>query len=205
MVSGVCRRGASPLIPVRTRPQLLIITFYRRRFHGNNGTSVASSSAHNLKVFTGLSAQKYDNQRPIKVRNTSNDLCSRMSDNDEGFPRSTDFRCQSHVNTYKLTADNVNSHFFRAGQDGRSPHHRGAKHFTVSDKDGRQGWRRRHWLARPRPSRPSLPHFHSYPSHTLLFPFIFCRPTNAYDKISTSACRINVPGHKIPPICPPRD
>ena len=33
-----------------TWPQPLIISFYRRRFHGNNGTLVAPSGAHNLKV-----------------------------------------------------------------------------------------------------------------------------------------------------------
>jgi len=34
-------------------PQVLIIVFHRRRFHGNNGTSVASRCAHDLKRLQG--------------------------------------------------------------------------------------------------------------------------------------------------------
>ena len=42
--------AVSPSRPSVFQPQLLITTFYRRRFHGNNGTLVASSSAHSLNV-----------------------------------------------------------------------------------------------------------------------------------------------------------
>lgn len=58
-------------VSTHTLPCPSLIISYRRRFHGNNGTLFASSSVDNLKVFTGSSTQKYDNQRPIKVRNTS--------------------------------------------------------------------------------------------------------------------------------------